>query len=351
MLERRPAELSQAVRLSRPRGSMMRSIGREGRAGRAAATLLALGAILFSGCSSAPKAERLSPQTMSSTPPPPTESLPGPDPRELPAEVPEAENTAPIGEAGAAGPAAGTARPELTVVIEDEASRQKKEVSLVQAAAAERARRATAGKSIAVVTDKNLAEFRDGQLTEMGVSSAPPKKAVANSSSAGSSISSSAPGEPADSAPASPISPEPEAITISKSDPEAYWRGRILRARMNWASAVEETNHLEVKIAELRQRFYAEDDPYYRDSQIKPSWDRALDRLAEAQTAIEDYRTEVQAILQEGRRAAALPGWLREGIDLEPDQRQDRKGSNPSPPGEYLPGEPKIAADPDGESR
>jgi len=31
-----------------------------------------------------------------------------------------------------------------------------------------------------------------------------------------------------------------------------------------------------------RRRFYAENDPYARDSQIKPEWDRVLDRLGKA---------------------------------------------------------------------
>jgi hypothetical protein len=263
---------------------------------------------------------------MSSTPPPPAENLPGPDPREIAASAPEAETEA------EATPS--NQRPELTVVIEDEASRQKKQVSLVEAAAAERERRAKATTSTVVVTDKNLGEFRDGQLTEMRSAPAP-----AQSAPAPAAVS------------AEPVGGQPPEITIAESDPEAYWRGRVLRARMNWASAVEEARHLEGKIAELRQRFYAEEDPYYRDSQIKPSWDRALDRLEEARAAIDRFRAEVQTIVQEGRRASALPGWLREGIELEPAANSDRRESGTTPAGEYRPGEPTVAADPDGESK
>lgn len=267
---------------------------------------------------------------MSSTPPPPAENLPGPDPREIAASAAEAE--------AATDATPSTRRPELTVVIEDEASRQKQQISLVEAAAAERERRAKATTSTVVVTDENLGEFRGGQLTEMRGAPAPDP---APAQSAPAPVAASA----------QPVGGQAQEITIAESDAEAYWRGRVLRARMNWASAVEEARHLEGKIAELRQRFYAEEDPYYRDSQIKPSWDRALDRLEEARAAIERYRAEVQTIVQEGRRASALPGWLREGIELEPAANSERRESGTTPPGEYRPGEPTVAADPDGKSK
>ena len=32
-------------------------------------------------------------------------------------------------------------------------------------------------------------------------------------------------------------------------------------------------------------------------------------------------KEELEATLEEGRQAGALPGWLREGVDLEPEQR------------------------------
>ncbi len=248
---------------------------------------------------------------MSALPPPEAQALPGPDPREpIPEPVSDPEPE-PNGN-------------DIMIVIEEGTAVQNSQPSLVEAATAERKRRATAPKSIAIVTDKNLKDFRDGQLTETGG----PQPNVRRSSK-----------------PAAADTAEPEVA----ADPETYWRGRILRARMNWASAVEETDHLESKIAELRQRFYAEEDPYYRDSRIKPSWDRAIDRLEEARAAIDQYRSEVRTILEEGRRASALPGWLREGLDLEPEVLRSRTENRPSPPGEHIPGEPKVAADPDGE--
>ncbi len=272
---------------------------------------------------------------MSLTPPPEAKTLPGPDPRE------------PVSRALAeavSDPESEQHGSSLTVVIETGASVQAGKPSLVEAAAAERKRRATAGKSIAVVTDENLADFSGGQLTETGGPQPTLRRGPAKpDSSRRAKPEASEVGQSEDAA--------ASAASETSIDPETYWRARVLQARMNWASAVEETNHLKDKVAELRQRFYAEEDPYYRDLQIKPSWDRALDRLEEARAAIDQYRSEVGTVLEEGRRASALPGWLREGLDLEPDILTSRPENRPRAPGEHIPEEPKVAPDPDDKRR
>ncbi|MCP4204713.1 MAG: hypothetical protein GY769_22625 [bacterium] len=287
-----------------------------------ATAALVLSSLTLAACSSTPKPERLPPQTMSASPPPEPDNSLGPDPREPVAET-EPETVA--------TPESTDRRSALTVVIEEEDAEQSKRRSLVEAAAAERKRRETAGESIAVITNENLSDFSEGQLTEMGEPEAPPDAAKPDAGGRTDSPSSMAMDETADA--------------------EAYWRGRVLKARKDWASAVEEISHLESRIAELRQRFYAEEDPYYRDSQIKPSWDHALDRLEEAKAAAEKHRIEVHDVLEEGRRASALPGWLREGIDLEPEVVESDRDPGMPPPGEYVPEEPKVATDPDGRRR
>lgn len=298
---------------SRPQSSYAKAA-----AGAAGALVVVL--LMTSGCASAPKTDRLPPQTMSSSPAP---------------EVPEAEVEA---REGSAERAASEVDPRetvpgdpavdrpgggdgLTVVIEDGGAAEDRRRTLVEAAAAERERRKSSGRQIAVITNENLKDYATGQLTESEVVTVP----------------SEVEGDPATAA-----------GDTGSADSEAYWRGRVLRARMSWAEAVEEIAHLDAKIAELRQRFYAEEDPYYRDSRIKPSWDRALDRLEEAKASAETHREEVRAILDEGRKAGALPGWLREGLELEPHIEEREATQGPVAPGEYEPGEPQVAKDPDG---
>lgn len=163
--------------------------------------------------------------------------------------------------------------------------------SLVEAAHAEKERRARSGKPVAVITDKTLPkQAAKGQITY----AEPSKK-----------------GEGA----ASSIEPSPVRD-------EQYWRSRALEIRQRWKNAADEAAELEENAARLRRRFYDEADPYVRDTKVKPEWDRVLDRLTEVRADIETAKRELEALQEEGRRAGALPGWLREGAELEPVEEE-----------------------------
>jgi hypothetical protein len=97
---------------------------------------------------------------------------------------------------------------------------------------------------------------------------------------------------------------------------------------------VDEIPELVARVEELRQQFYSTDDPAYRDGQIKPLWDKALADLEEARFQAARGAEEVLAFYDEGRRAGALPGWLREGAELEPEPVVEKAAPDPSEPQE-----------------
>ena len=106
---------------------------------------------------------------------------------------------------------------------------------------------------------------------------------------------------------------------------------------MRWRDSVDRVEELEGEVAELRRRFYMEDDPFYRDSQIKPAWDRSLDQLTIAKDEVVAAKEDLDELLEEGRRQGALPGWLREGIEFEPvieveEANEPRTGPEPIEP-------------------
>ncbi|MEM7480336.1 MAG: hypothetical protein AAF481_04115 [Acidobacteriota bacterium] len=122
---------------------------------------------------------------------------------------------------------------------------------------------------------------------------------------------------------------------------EAFWRRKVREIRTAWADAHEQIGILEEEAASLRWRFYAEDDGYFRDERIKPEWDRTLDALRQARQDAREHEERLEEVLEGGRRAGALPGWLREGIELEPqreaeDDSQPRR-QDPIPPPIYDP--------------
>ena len=188
-------------------------------------------------------------------------------------------------------PVAAPVRTNEPVVIDEGGGGPRGEQTLVAAAAAERERRRSAPPPTVVVNDKNLAAHATGKLT------------ISQGSGATST------GTPA-TAPG----------TASAKD-EMYWRDRVHGLRERWSTAVDSIGELEAKAASLRTRFYAQDDPYVRDGEIKPAWDKALEDLDETRERARSLEDQLAVALEEGRQAGALPGWLRDGIELEPSER------------------------------
>jgi hypothetical protein len=201
-------------------------------------------------------------------------------------------------------------RADSVVVVDNGDSESKEPKSLVEAARAERQRRATSERTAIVINDKTLRQYaKKGQIT---VAAGPPKVAAAAA---------------------------PSSVVAVPAHDEQYWRHGALEIRRRWRSAYDRVKELEKSAADWRIRFYAQDDPYVRDGQIKPSWDRALEQLTEAQNQVDISKRQLADFLDQGRHEGALPGWLREGIEEEP----------PPPPKPIKPGdaiEPPILKDP-----
>lgn len=214
------------------------------------------------------------------------------------------------------GLAASGSMPRNVVILDDPKISQASAappatppVSLVEAARAERERRRNLQAPTVRITNQNLKDFARGQkLTEVNNGAedlAPPGGRAAS-----------------------------EVLPENFEDAEKYWRERVRRAREQWAEAVAAVRRLEGEVARLRRDFYAADDPYDRDARIKPLWDRALEALREAQARAQQAPQELERILEEGRRAGALPGWLREGLELEPQETVPRAEQAPGEPTE-----------------
>ena len=178
-------------------------------------------------------------------------------------------------------------------------------IALAAASRRERERRSEV-RSVEVINDENLAEkAKGGQIT---IANTPPATAE-------------------DVAAAAQVDEQ----TLE----EEYWRSNALQLRLAWKEAVEDVARLEQDVAGLRRRFYAEDDGFYRDNEIKPAWDRSLEELALARTRAGDSATRLDLLLEEGRQAGALPGWLREGREYEPVERRpgpERQRDDPREP-------------------
>lgn len=231
-----------------------------------------------------------------------------PDATPLPpvSEVPKPTEEPRTGESPVAAP-----KPPAVVVI-DEGGLPPDQTprTLAEAARAEKERRAQASKPVVVLDNKSLAAHgKDQKLTVA--------EGVPTPAGAGDAATEGA-------------------ATVRD---ETYWRHRGLEIRKQWRASADRITELQSEAEGLRRRFYAADDPYVRDNQIKPEWDRVLDELDSSRREAERSAEELEQFLDEGRRDGALPGWLREGVELEPAGKPLK-----SPSAE--PGEPVEATEP-----
>jgi len=206
----------------------------------------------------------------------------------------------------------GSSERQLTL---GEASRLAKEI------------KASTKPAVITIDDDNLAEYAaGGQVTIM--ESEPAAPALEEQSASLARAESDTPAASNAPAAAGRRPTIPTSAGSGETPPgndEGYWRGRALDLRRGWRGTVDEINQLELQSAALRQQFYAEDDPYLRDSQIKPAWDRALDRLDALRREASVYEAEIEAFVESGRRAGAEQGWLNEGWELEPDLDEQKR--------------------------
>lgn len=318
---------------------MAASEARRAAAARGLPLLLLLGAGLACASGGAPERGVETPASVQEplTPPPSAEEPAAA--AEAQEEVPEEEAQEEAQEASEEAPeepdAPGAERPHPgtgVVVISEGRATEEETLSLYEAS--ERARRERAGAaprsgSSLTITNETLEQHAAGGRISFGGG----QEAVAaeEEETAGEPGAAEEPAEEGSEPAAEPATGGADEQTaaaerpLEQRNPELYWRDRVREARLRWREAVERVEELQGLAEQLRYDFYATDDPWLRDSSIKPAWDRTLVELEEARQDVDFQRRTVEAVLLEGRRSGALPGWLREGLELEPDESRIRR--------------------------
>jgi hypothetical protein len=261
------------------------------------ATLLMTAVFSFAGCRGTPQ-----PVTRTEAPKPPNSQVPK-DTQAPAAAAPQQAPGPAEPEAPAQREKTGDAAP---VVVDAGVDDRATPRTLVEASHAERARRAGAGKPMAVINDKTLSKYASkGQITIADSK----KKDQDKTKAATTALAAAAAADARD---------------------EQHWRGQARRLRENWHSLADEVKELEQKSAQQRQKFYGETDTFLRDTQVKPDWDRVLDRLRQARLDVDTAKQDLAKFLEEGRSAGAQPGWLDEGLEEEPADEAGKK-TEPAP--------------------
>jgi predicted RNase H-like HicB family nuclease len=114
--------------------------------------------------------------------------------------------------------------------------------------------------------------------------------------------------------------------TPEMAEKRRYWQGQYQRQLELIASLEQQIQVLDETIPLLWRKFYAWDDPAYRDGVIKPELDQALARRESIEERLTDARGALGGIVEAARRDGAEPGWFR-GIEI----RQPVTSPTPDP--------------------
>jgi hypothetical protein len=123
----------------------------------------------------------------------------------------------------------------------------------------------------------------------------------------------------------------------SEDAKKAKWQQRYRAALQRVHGLESEVKTLETQANGLERDFYAHDDPVYRDSTIKPKWDKTLAALQKARIDLEEARKQPDEVLNAARRDGALPGWFR---GMEDESGPVSSGSTSAASGQEPPRSP-----------
>lgn len=102
-----------------------------------------------------------------------------------------------------------------------------------------------------------------------------------------------------------------DAYRDSKGRDESWWKDTMKASHEKIRDLETRVTDLDTNIAGLRNAFYSQDDPAYRDGVIKPKWDAAIRDQERAKNDLSRAKLEEEALLEDARQSGALPGWLR----------------------------------------
>jgi hypothetical protein len=169
--------------------------------------------------------------------------------------------------------------------------------SLAEVARAEEARRKTAKKATRVLTNATLSPVDPATVS-----------APSSSMPAAAGATNATPGVPTTIIPggkAEPIDP------AAKKD-QAYWAGRMSKARSDLSRTQMFADSLQTKINSLRTDFTNRDNRVEREK-IQQDLNTALAELERLKKEIDVQTKAITAIEDEARRANVPSGWLRPG--------------------------------------
>lgn len=171
------------------------------------------------------------------------------------------------------------------------AQEKKEQLSLAELARKERERKQAIEKKKKVITNADLAKFQDARVTT-----------AARSASAAPAARPSQ-----EEAAVLPAAPDQQKQAEAEKDPD-YWKSAFAEIRLNVKNAVNRSLVLQLRMNNLRNAFFVEDDGNTQ-AMIQAQLDETFKEMEQNRLEIEEARKTLAALQQEARRAG-LPDRL-----------------------------------------
>lgn len=194
-------------------------------------------------------------------------------------------------------------------------------------------------RAVIEINDENLKEFSSGgqvfvlEAGDPGSEPSAPAAVEVQNAEKESGLT-----EPGTSDPAAipTTSPGADRTRISESAPEAerelFWRQSVSELRTSLRRGIDDLRRLELESSILRQQFYSEADPFVRDSEIKPRWDRSLDQLNVLRKRAKEDHDALTSLLAEAKKAGVSAAWIGSDDDSKLIEEALRLINSGAPP-------------------
>jgi DNA-directed RNA polymerase subunit M/transcription elongation factor TFIIS len=172
--------------------------------------------------------------------------------------------------------------------------------SLADLAKKEKERRAALQAAAKVITNEKASQAL-GTVSTTPPPAADPEKAAAE----GEKKVVVEPGAP------KAVKPETDEPVDFQGRPESYWRQTFADARKRVKDLENESNVIILKLNDLQNRFYRENDGY-KQQEIQREIQKTIYEQDVNKENVAQARADVVDLEQEARKSGALPGWLRD---------------------------------------
>lgn len=174
--------------------------------------------------------------------------------------------------------------------------------SLADLAKKEKERRAKLKTATKVITNEDTAKYKSGAVTTGSAPSAEKTEAAASTEEGASPQA----GKPAPAE--ADASEEPRDF---EGRTESYWRQTFSDARSKVKELENKADVLTLKITDLQNQFYREDDGF-KQQEIQREIQKAFYEQDLNKENLEKAKQDLVDLEREARKSGALPGWYRE---------------------------------------